>query len=212
MAKKTNLRETAKQTPTCHFQDETERLLNVAQKMLCKQKIGFCLPALDFQFSLASGGCFFSSFSVCTDLCFHLNLLAYPCSQTDSSSALTNLKAGHESHRALPQLGTHSHANPSPNEDLTGNAPLLVLSRNQTRWLSPWDSDVPYRGAGLLSTGQAESLAPSRCSPGHLLTNFSTWKQNNFRPAQIPCLRLSAPGNASSCLLWAICLGALCHF
>lgn len=135
--RKPTSRETAKQTPTCHFQDETERLLNVAQKMLCKQKIGFCLPALDFQFSLASGGCFFSSFNVCTDLCFHLNLLAYPCSQTDSSSALTNLKAGRESHRALPQLGTHSHANPSPNEDLTGNAPLLVLSRNQTRRHSP---------------------------------------------------------------------------
>lgn len=95
--RKPTLREIAKQTSTCHFQDETERLLNVAQKMLCKQKIGFCLPALDFQFSLASGGCFFSSLSVCIARCFHLNLLAYPCSQTDSSSALTNLKAGRES-------------------------------------------------------------------------------------------------------------------
>lgn len=75
--RKPTFREVAKQTSTCHFQDETEQLLNISQKMLCKQKIGFCLPALDFQFSLALGGCFFSSLSVCIDCCFHLNLLVY---------------------------------------------------------------------------------------------------------------------------------------
>lgn len=89
-------------------------------------------------------------------------------------------------HCALPPLGTHSHSNPSPNEDLLGNASLLVLSRNQTRCLSPWNSDVAYWGASLLSAVQAKSLAPSHCSPGHLLTNFSTLKQLSASSDSLP--------------------------